>query len=433
MVRPYTSRQVPIRRNRAKAGIVRRVLAGGLAFFVFFPAAALGEEIPRAIHIWHQFYFEKGVDYNRFGELASSRDQFRRVFVEEIAALLERGALPGEAIEVLLKLDNHYLENLDRAAKGLEATFAAEFRAALVEQYERAYKPQRLIVTDGAYLAGLPRGGALTTAETPRIDMVASGTWSNIDGYTVRVSVDFVMVATGRLVSFSAQGSIPAAAAGIAFQLFDYFEKNRFPQPENPLGQLEIRPALPGHQNWTGVPYDVARRACESQGFRLPYSYEMDLIHAAGPYQAGGIHIDPNWYYHVADSEDLVWIAPGKLEFVRGTSRPNFEKRNYYYVMVRGPLSPRVQILTALESYLERENRKGEESRNRLAIYAVRIILSDLNAKRCDGNDTKRVMTQEFLRLGIRPIDYLRQNDLLAAIGLPPTLQAELNRMLVGG
>jgi hypothetical protein len=432
MVRPYTSRRVSTRRGRSETGTLRKFLATALGFFVLFPAAALGDSPPKALHIWHQFYFEKGLDYNRFGELASSRDQFRRVFVEEIAALLERGALPGEALEVLLKLDHHYLENLDRAAKGLEATFAAEFRAALVEQYERANKPQRLIVTDGAYLASLSQG-ALARAETPRIDMVASGTWSNIDGYTVRVSVDFVMAATGRLVSFSAQGSIPSAAASIAFQLFDYFEKNRFPQPENPLAQLEIRPSLPGHQNWMGVPYDVARRTCESQGFRLPYSYEMDLIYAAGPYQAGGIHIDPNWYYHVADSEDLVWIAPGKLEFVRGTSQPNFEKRKYYYVMVKGPLSPRIQILTALDAFLQRESRKTDTSRDRLAMYAVRIILSDLSAKRCDGIDTRRVMAQEFSRRGIRPLDYLRQNDVLTTIGLAPTLQAELSRMLVDG
>jgi hypothetical protein len=397
--------------------------------FLIFPAAVLADGQSEQITIWHQFYFDKGLDYNQFNELASTRSQFRRTFVEEIAALMELGAKPIDAAVVLLALDGHYLETLDRAERGLEASFAAEFRSALVAQYERAYKPQRLIVTDGAYFANQSANAQARQAQTD-VDVVASGTWSNIDGNTVRVSVDFVMVGTGHLTSFTAQGNVPTVAEDIAFQLFDYFEKNRFPQPENALSNLEIRPALPGHQSRMGVPYDVAVRTCESQGFRLPYSYEMDVIFAMGAYQQGGIHIDPNWYYHVADDADHVWLAPGKLECVYGTSLANFDKRDYYYVMVKGPPSQKIQIVTALNSFLQSEYRKKGPSRNTLVLYAVRLILADLNAKRSDSEDTRRVLAQEFSNRGIKPWDYLKGKGLAHAIGLTPTMQTELDRIL---
>ena len=43
----------------------------------------------------------------------------------------ELGATPIDAATVLLALDGHYIETLDRSAQGLEASFAAEFRTAL--------------------------------------------------------------------------------------------------------------------------------------------------------------------------------------------------------------------------------------------------------------------------------------------------------------
>ena len=269
---------------------MRRTAAACFVAFLVFPAAVLADGQSEQITIWHQFYFDKGLDYNQFSELGSTRSQFRRTFVEEIAALQELGAKPIDAAVVLLALDGHYLETLDRAERGIEASFAAEFRSALVAQYERVNKPQRLVVTDGAYFANQSASTQALQAPTD-VDIVASGTWSNIDGNTVRVSIDFVSIGTGHLTSFTAQGTVPEVAEDIAFQLFDYFEKNRFPQPENPLSNLEIRPALPGHQNRMGVPYDVAVRTCEP---RVPPPYLRDGRDLRdGRVPTGGIHRSP--------------------------------------------------------------------------------------------------------------------------------------------
>jgi hypothetical protein len=223
---------------------------------------------------------------------------------------------------------------------------------------------------------------------------------------------------------------VPTVAKSIAFQLFDYFEKHRFPQPENPLAQLDIRPALPGHQSRMGVPHDVAVRACEGQGYRLPYSYEMDLIFAQGAYERGGVEIDTDWYYHVADDADHVWLAPGKLENVRGMSLANFEKREPFYIMVKGAPSPKVQAITALNAYLKSEYRKPEAARDTLAVYAVRLVLASLNPKVRENDVAQRGMIHEFTALGISPWDYLTRTGLSQAIGIDARMRAELNRSL---
>jgi len=397
---------------------VRRFLSLSLIAFVMLSAAAFADGDSEEIRVWHQFYFDKGLDYNQFAELGSTRTEFRRLFVDEIAALMELGAEPIDAAAVLLALDGHYIATLNRAARGLEASFAAEFRSALLAQYEATGKPQRVLVCNGAYFAA---PDAPATDRPENVDVVASGTWSNIDGDTVRVTADFAMIGTGRMISFTAQGNVPSVARNIAFQLFDFYEKHRFAQPENPHPQLELRPALPGHQSRMGVPRDVAIRACESQGYRLPYSYELDVIFAMGAYDQGGIQIDSGWYYHVADDADHVWLAPGKLEHVRGASLPNFDKRDFYYVMVEGPPSPKVQLITQLDAYLKSESRKPEAERDTLAIYAMRLVLAELNPKHPENDIAKRAMLQEFAEQGLAPWDYLQHKGVTRDIGLTRT------------
>ncbi|NUM52962.1 MAG: hypothetical protein HUU46_04900 [Candidatus Hydrogenedentes bacterium] len=368
-------------------------------------------EARERITLWHQFYLDRGVDYTRFGELGATRTAFRRMFVQEIAALQELGAKPIDAAVVLLALDRHYNETIARAERGIEASFAAEFRTALLSHYERTGNPQRIVMFDGTFV---PKNAKSEDASSAPIgvDMVASGTWSNVDGYTVRVSMDFVFIGTGSLISFTAEGTVPEAAEGIAFQLFDYFEKNRFPEPENPLAHLEVRPALPGHSIYRGVPRDAAVRACEGQGFRLPYSYELDLIFAQGPYEDGGIEIDPNWYYHVADDAEHVWLAPGKLENVHGLSLANFEKRSPYYIMVKGSPSANVQLITKLTHFMKSESRRPKSDRDTLAIYAARLALADLGAKTPDSERALELMKREFRKRDGNPWVYLREKGI---------------------
>ena len=393
---------------------MKRLALGVLVMLVVLacPAHADGDDspepAPRQIVVWHQFYFEKGVDYNRFGELGATRTEFRHMFVQEIAALQELGAKPIDAAVVLLALDRHYNETLARAERGVEASFAAEFRTALLSQYERTGKPQRLVMFDRSFLNASAQAGRGADAPVG-VDMVASGTWSNLDGYTVRVSVDFNLIGTGNLVSFTSEGTIPDVANSIAFQLFDYFEKHRFPAPANPVANLEVRPALPGHRSYMGVPHDVAARACEGQGYRLPYSYELDLIFAQGPYEAGGIEIDPTWYYHVSDDADRVWLAPGKLENVRGLSLANFEKRLPYYIMVKGAPSASVQLIAKLTDFMNVESKKPESNRDTLALYAARLALADLGAKTPDSEQALDLMKRAFVRRDGNPWVYLRE------------------------
>lgn len=373
--------------------------------FVAVAMGAFADGESEQITIWHQFYFEKGLDYNQFAELGSSRDSFRRVFVEEILAMQERGASATEAAAVLLVLDSHYLDTLTRSARGLEASFAAEFRAALVSQYERLGKSQRIVVTDGAFMHD--RASAHTQQAPDDINLIATGTWSNIDGNNVRVTVDFTQMDSGHLISFSAQGNVPEVATDIAFQLFDYFEKHRHSQPKNPLPNLEVRPALPGHLDVMGVTREAALSACQGQGYRLPYSYEMNLIFAQGPYEHGGIEINPGWYYHVADDPDHLWLAPGKLEHVKGTSLANFEKRRPYYIMVKGTPSPNVQTLLSLKSALRAEYSRPESERNVASVYAVRLVLNDFDSNHHENDVALRTMNHFFEIHQLTPAQYL--------------------------
>ena len=310
------------------------------------------------------------------------------------------------AAAVLLVLDSHYLDTLTRSARGLEASFSAEFRSALVSQYERVNKPQRIVVTDGAFMR--EPANARPQQAPNDVDLIATGTWSNIDGDTVRVTVDFTRMDSGHLISFSAQGNVPEVASDIAFQLFDYFEKHRHPQPQDSLYNLEIRPALPGHLSVMGVSRNAAVSACEGQGYRLPYSYEMNLIFAQGPYEDGGIEIDPGWYYHVADDPDHLWLAPGKLEHLHGTSLANFEKRQPYYIMVKGTPSPKVRTLISLKSALRAEYSRPENERDTLAVYSMRVVLNDLDAGQRENDVALRAMNGALVSLHITPAQYLQ-------------------------
>src|SRR5690242_12933619 len=264
---------------------MRGVLLIGLLFCS--AAAARAEEGKQLI--WGNVPFVKGASYYEFeAELSKTRSAARAQELGDFNALFMPLAFSGDDMGrlarvlsgTILQFDELVRRHAKEVHENVGLSLAEDFKAGI----ERYYQDRRL--NDAEQRSGLAfisqehlqamSRNRLNLAEARALirdlRFLAYGNYTIVGRGTVRATLNLEDLATLRVRTFSAQGSIAEVGDTLAEKVQDFLQSVPYPSWENPQPQLTwVAPAFPQ----TKVSAQLAAQYCASQRARLPYASEL--------------------------------------------------------------------------------------------------------------------------------------------------------------
>lgn len=371
--------------------------------------------------LWHEIPFYAGADLGQYqATMAENRNAVRQNLLAELNNSLGLFASMGASAEAMLEPLANIIVQFDqmhdlhkaRDAANLPISLESEFKAALDQEFIRhdirdaARKLQISRGTDPKLLQYYLRGiNASRTSGKPlsaqslqlqfaweiynQIDYIAFGTYSHLGNSQFQITLQITGHKNGVTRSFIALGTLSNAIGTLASQVFDYFQKNEYPDwtaPSEKLSWLPM-PANPRRNNPLGTTYgytfEEAQNYCYERGYRLPYAREMLSAEAGGAYKKGGIsNLQSGQHYAVLDRRRInahYALHVGKEGHSGGAIQPiasSGEKGAFW--CVQGPPSSMV-VLHELLWKLHRKHSAGDGSDKPLlaAVTTIRYELGD--------------------------------------------------------
>lgn len=436
-----------------------RLLVYGFASLVLMVQSAVAAQAGTKLSIWTNVPFYAGGDLAQYQlTVSQTRAQVRQQLMVELSDTLVKlagsGARPDAMLEpladILLAFDQlqdlHKARDVQRVGMSLEN----HFRAALDQRFIRndVREPARRIQFSAGprpevlnkYLEGRvsapqisnPLGGepartlALAAELRRAIDFMAYGTFSNLGGGGFQLTLQLTSLSDGVTRSFVARGPLLEAVEELAQDVFDYFQKNVYPdwEPANGLLEWLPRPANPLRAG-TGYSFQEANAFCAERGYRLPYARELLDAADGGPYKRGGVdRLLPNASYPVLDRrhvQENYFLKPGSAHLTGGNIQPiaGFPDIAYFWC-VRGQASPSVLFLELLWK-LHRKNQSGDAV-NKAVFTAVETLRFELGDTDIEQSYFKNLTTQvmfesvERLRSVDRALQVLRQHGIFLEV-----------------
>jgi hypothetical protein len=346
--------------------------------------------------------------------MSQSRDQVRKMFFDELIGALEKLADKGAAVEVMLEPmanilmmfdqvhDIHKAKDVVNIDKTLESMFKSSFDE-LFRVYDIREGSQKVQFSAGtetnllqSYIRGIsrsrPLGKKMSQDEInvkaalemyEQIDFVAYGTFSSLGRAQFLMTLHLTGNKSGVTRSFQARGRLMDAVNDLARQVFDFFQKNEFPDWETPHKGLSwlAMPADPTRED--GYSWEEARGYCKARGYRLPYARELVMASSGSAYKNGGIaNLRYKVPYVVADKRsgnDNYVYTPGHEDAsggpVQGASY-SMHKGNFW--CVKG--EPSVEVTTIEKVWaLIRKHRANREVYQ--ALETVRYEIGDYGSE----------------------------------------------------
>lgn len=130
----------------------------------------------------------------------------------------------------------------------------------------------------------------------------AYGTFSSLGRGLFQVTLHISNLKTGAMKSFTVNTSIKEASKDLAYLVYEYFQRQAFPDWQVIHSDLSWLPAPYRHSNREGFLASEAVAYCQSRGYRLPYARELMLADTGTQYQAGGV--GPLKYGHAYPVKD---------------------------------------------------------------------------------------------------------------------------------
>lgn len=369
-------------------------------FSIFiFSSVVFGQERTSASMPWvvhDNYFFMRALDMKDFESTWSrTRQEVLAELMEHYNKALESGAKGDEAMYAVLNFERIYDMRKTSAARGMTDTIKAQFQSRLTEQYrEKRIDPKN---RHFIFKRGVEENGYKD------INTIAYGAWSNINGYEVQVSISFVNLVTGEVVSFDENCPLKEMGHWLAEKVFKFFEENRYRPPQNPQPNLRWLEPAPEHLA-REVTRNVAESYCAANGARIPFTSELELAGANGGYHGGGVSISFDSPYFIADetwNSDLLFYdrkpvpqrkhEPGYPYDNRGYLRPDYEqpypgliiRRNLArYFCVIGSPSVEVNFTQAL-FHAHRNIVRSDYSVDR----AILCLLKESNARGYEYNE----------------------------------------------
>ena len=294
--------------------------------------------------VWHQIPFYAGADLGQYqATMAKNRSQVRQELLSELTGSLRMFADRGAPIEsmleplanIILQFDQMHDLHKARDIANINISLESQFKSSLDQEFIRhdiRDEARKLQISRGTepellqyYLRGIASSNPKGSSKSPQalriqyaleifnqIDYVAFGTFSHLGNNQFQVTLQLQGHKNGVIRHFMTSGSLANAINTLASQVFDYFQKNEYPDWATPAGKLTWlpMPANPLRNNpfisSTGYTFEEAQNYCNEHGYRLPYTREMLSAEAGGAYKNGGkAHLHHGLHYAVLDKRRL--------------------------------------------------------------------------------------------------------------------------------
>ncbi len=280
------------------AALARGLQASLLLAGVLAGEAALAQAA-KPIQIWPTIPFVRGKDLCQYQEnYAKTKNQQSQEMLQNVVALIREGAKEAVAFGIVQAMDE--MENANRAQSnagmGMDVLLEGSFKANLDAYYRDLQPGQRKIAFFNPMpLTQLVRGlrdqkrqGYLDDKLVRDLYGIFWGTYSFAQDCNGQVLVTMHLEAKdGATRSFQAQGLPQSVMQNVAGQVFDYFQKTKFPSRVivgNRNLELLGAPSMPVAH--TAGPA-AAERACSNMSARLPTVAELEYLAALGDYNGG--------------------------------------------------------------------------------------------------------------------------------------------------
>lgn len=304
------------------AALARGLQACLLLAGVLAGKAALAQAA-KPIQIWPTIPFVRGKDLCQYQEnYAKTKNQQSQEMLQNVVALIREGAKEAVAFGIVQAMDE--MENANRAQAnaglGMDVLLEGSFKATLDAYYRDLQPGQRKIAFFNPMpLTQLVRGlrdqkrqGYLDDKLVRELYGIFWGTYSFAQDCNGQVLVTMHLEAKdGATRSFQAQGLPQSVMQNVAGQVFDYFQKTKFPSKVmigNRSLELLGAPSMPVAH--TAGPA-AAERACSNLNARLPTVAELEFIAALGDYN-GGVSL-----------RNDVWVLPGGMVYAPDLPNPS--------------------------------------------------------------------------------------------------------------
>lgn len=275
--------------------------------------------------IWPNIPFTEGADFCNLSEdLNKNRTDSRREYIYDTLPLMYYGASTYEAYQLIYSFEKLYEHNRNLAQQKLQVSLEALLKTEL-SRYYNFHQPRerKLIFRNSVAIQNLiaeansrynknsnSAPSANPLPRIPDIDYMAMGTFSmaaSCDG-KIEVTLDLIHLSSGEIISFYAYGTALQAVNQIAGQIFDAFQKTKFPSKiHNTDGSSLTILGTPNGRLTDKTDWKTAQRACSSLKGRLPTTQEVKDIALFGDY-AGGITLQKHGNYCL-HGENNVYVS----------------------------------------------------------------------------------------------------------------------------
>jgi hypothetical protein len=244
--------------------------------------SSLAEGAAGKVNLYGQVLFTRAADLDEYRNvMKQTREEVRGRLGAEYESILVKIAQTGQGVEMLagpvlraiLAFDGIYRQHRNEALRNIDLTIAEVFKTSIDQFYreeglqDASRKIQFLSIANQS-------------------THFARGTYSVLPRGQIQLTLTVVDVVTGAEQGFQASGPVLAVSTLLARQVFHAYQGNRYENPVNPTPTLRwlkqpgvARKVSPGE----------ARRFCEAQGARLPFTRELLDAALLGPYRDGGI------------------------------------------------------------------------------------------------------------------------------------------------
>lgn len=285
-----------------------------------------GAKGERTQFIWPSIPFIRGADLQAFQEsYGRSRSVLRWEAIEQAVQIMEAGATGAEALEIVLSFDHQITKNRWRSTLRMGVSLEGFFNSKLDALYEQIRPKQRHLafrqVVSPLEIIGNAsssmRPGRMDQQGLSKIDFIIYGSYSTSQSKSagIHLFLYIVNVRTGVTRTLSAGGTAQQAAESVAAQLFQLFQKTRFPSTISYGGGKKLTVIdslyLDGYANVRlDSLYQEAFWSCEDLGGRLPSFREMSAVMRAGDF-GGGVSVNVKYqdHYYWALSRDQIFAA----------------------------------------------------------------------------------------------------------------------------
>lgn len=364
--------------------------------------------------IWPSIPFIQGGDIGQYQKtMSQDRDEVRKMFWKELMDEVQKLADKGMAVELMLEPmanilmmfdqihDIHKAKDVVRIDVSLEAQFKSQLDN-LFQQWDVRDAQRKVQFSSGtdrdlleAYIRGIsvnkPLGNRTSEVKLnvkkaleiyEQVDYTSYGTFSSLGKGMFQLTYHLTGFKNGVSRNFVARGTLTRALDDLVQQVFDFFQKNQYPQWETPHAQLVWMPTPVNFEKESGYTFAEARQYCQQRGYRLPYAKEILMAESGTQYQAGGINnLRKGLSYAVLDRRGVSnnhWLTPGHEDRTGGAVQADQGTKGSFWC-VKGQANSEILFVEQLWSQI-RKWRKMQDSQVYRALETIRYEIGDFGA-----------------------------------------------------